>query len=201
MPRLSRPLEDDERPVSEQPGRARIPRRVCRTRLVAERAPGQRPHDVVPPPSKQDGGRPRFRERPPPQLAYRVGRKRDEPPVGRLRISDRDRERSARTGGPRTRGRPVSRLNTRWARERRMPRTNGFPSRSSRSGSRTATSDRVSQVLSAARLEGERIHSAGTILRDRDRGRPCSSFTACGDCGDESTRGDTWLSPRKPSRS
>jgi hypothetical protein len=42
---------------------------------------------------------------------------------------------------------------------------------------------------------------AGTMRRDRDRGRTCPSFTARGDRGDESTRGDTWLSPRKPSRS
>ena len=81
-----------------------------------------------------------------------------------------------------------------------MRADDGFPSRSSRSGGRTA---KVTECHKCIRGTGSGGRSAPQVPcgADRDLGRPCSSFTASGDRGDESTRGDTWLSPRKPSRS
>ena len=117
------------------------------------------------------------------------------------------------SGVPRTRARPASRSEAGG---------HGIAERPERTGSRAAAAGaeveqappwhRLTRRRSTSRPGLERHdrarrerpdlrRAAGTLPRDRDRGRPCSSFTACGDCGDESTRGDTWLSPRKPSRS
>jgi hypothetical protein len=64
-----------------------------------------------------------------------------------------------------------------------MPLTSGFPRRSSRSGGRSGTRDRYHAAQTAI--------AAARVLPSRRAGIAETLFT----------RGDTWLSPRKPSRS